>query len=77
MRNSPIDMTALLIELMDRISDESLSNEKLATEIERGRAVADISKNVLAVWNLQLRLAQAKDSALNPESFDLPSSLKP
>ena len=76
MRNSAVDVTSLLVEMMDRISDESISDEKLTTEIERGRAVADISKQVLGVWGLQLRAAEAKDAALRPEAFDLPSALK-
>ena len=76
MRNTATDVTSMLIEMMDRIGDESLADEKLTMEIERGRAVADISKQVLNVWNLQLRAAEARDSALRPEAFDLPGALK-
>ena len=76
MRNSPVDVTALLVEMMDRLSDETLTDDKLAQEINRSKAVADVSKHVLSVWNLQLRVAQAKDTALNPEGFDLPGALK-
>ena len=76
MRNTPFDVTALLTELMERLSDESLTDDKLVQEIGRSKAVADISKNVLSVWNLQLRVAQAKDEALNPEGFELPGALK-
>ena len=76
MRNTPVDVTALLVEMMDRISDEALTDDKLAQEINRGKAVADISRNVLAVWNLQLRVAEARDAALNPEGFELPPALK-
>ena len=76
MRNTPYDVTSLLTELMERLSDEELTDNKLVEEINRSKAVADISKNVLAVWNLQLRVAQAKDEALNPDSFDLPGALK-
>jgi hypothetical protein len=76
MRNSAIDVTALLVEMMDRVADESLTDDKLTMEIERGRAVADISKQVLGVWGLQLRAAEAKDAALRPEAFDLPTALK-
>ena len=76
MRNTPFDVTSLLTELMERLSDESLTDEKLAEEINRSKAVADVSKHVLHVWNLQLRVAQAKDTALNPEGFELPGALK-
>jgi hypothetical protein len=76
MRNNPVDVTSLLVEMMDRLSDESLTDEKLVQEIDRSKAVADVSKHVLSVWNLQLRVAEAKDAALRPESFDLPSALK-
>jgi len=43
MKNNPNDVTSLLTELMQRISDEDLTDEKLAMEIDRGKAVADIS----------------------------------
>ena len=76
MRNTPVDVTSLLVEMMDRLSDETLTDEKLVQEIERSRAVADVSKQVLSVWSLQLRVAEAKDSALRPEAFDLPNALK-
>jgi hypothetical protein len=45
-------------------------------EIDRGKAVADISKNVLAIWNMQVRIAESQDAALRPESFNLPAALK-
>ena len=76
MKNNPYDVTSLLVELMQRLSDESLTDDRLTEEINRSKAVADVSKHVLSVWNLQLRVAQAKDSALNPEGFDLPGALK-
>ena len=76
MRNNPVDVTSLLVELMDRLSDETLTDDKLVEEINRSKAVADVSKHVLSVWNLQLRVAEAKDAALRPESFDLPGALK-
>ena len=46
MRNTPFDVTSLLTELMERLSDESLTDEKLAEEINRSKAVADVSKHV-------------------------------
>jgi hypothetical protein len=76
MRNSPVDVTALLVDLMDRFSDETLTDEKLEQEINRSKAVADLSKHVLSVWNLQFRVTEAKDAVLRPESFDLPNALK-
>ena len=76
MKKNPNDVTSLLTELMQRISDEDLTDEKLAMEIDRGKAVADISKNVLAIWNMQVRIAESQDSALRPESFNLPVALK-
>jgi hypothetical protein len=76
MRNTPVDVTSLLVEMMDRLSDETLTDEKLVQEIDRSRAVADVSKQVLSVWSLQLRVAEAKDAALRPESFELPNALK-
>jgi len=76
MKNNPNDVTSLLTELMQRISDEDLTDEKLVMEIDRGKAVADISKNVLAIWNMQVWIAESQDAALRPESFNLPASLR-
>jgi len=76
MKNNPADVTSLLVEMMERLSNEDLGDEKLVQEIDRSKAIADVSKNVLSIWNLQLRVAEAKDAALRPESFDLPNSLK-
>ena len=76
MKNNPNDVTSLLTELMERISDEELTDEKLAMEIDRGKAVADISKNVLAIWNMQVRIAESQDAALRLESFNLPAALR-
>ena len=76
MKNNPNDVTSLLTELMQRISDEDLTDEKLVMEIDRGKAVADISKNVLAIWNMQVRIAESQDAALRPELFNLPAALK-
>jgi len=76
MKNNPNDVTSLLTELMQRISDENLTDDKLEMEIDRGKAVADISKNVLAIWNMQVRIAESQDAALRPESFNLPAALK-
>jgi len=76
MKNNPTDVTSLLVEMMQRLSDEELCDEKLIQEIERSKAITDVSKQVLSVWNLQLRVAESKDAALRPESFDLPNALK-
>jgi len=75
-KNNPNDVINLLTELMERISDEDLIDERLTVEIDRGKAVADISKNVLAIWNMQVRIAESQDAALRPESFNLPAALR-
>ena len=76
MRNTPVDVTALLVEMMDRLSDETLTDEKLTQEINRSTAVANVSRHVLDVWRLQLNVAKARDEALRPENFELPAPLK-
>ena len=76
MRNNPNDVTSLLVELMERLADEELTDDRLLMEINRSKAVADVSKTVLSVWNLQLNIAKSKDEALNPDGFELPNALK-
>jgi len=64
MKNNPNDVTSLLAELIQRISDEDLTDEKLVMEIDRGKAVAYISNNVLSIWNMQVRISESQDAAL-------------
>jgi hypothetical protein len=66
----------MMMELLERISDEDLKGEALDEEIKRSVAAGDIAKNILAYKNFQLRITQAKDAAIAPDKFKLPESLE-
>lgn len=75
-KNTPTDITNLLIELMERLSDDELTEAELNTEINRSKTVADLSRHVLSIWDFQLRVVQARDAAIEPMKFKLPDALE-
>jgi len=71
MKNKLIDLNNHLFAQMERLSDEETTGDKLKEEIERSRAVANISKNIID--NARLVLDARK--ALYDKVPDLPSML--
>lgn len=54
MKNSLNDLNNHLFAQLERLSDESLSGERLKEEIERGRAVTAVSRSIIENGRLQL-----------------------
>ncbi len=47
MRNKPIDLNNHLFAALERLNDEDIKGEELKEEIERGRAIAGLAKQVI------------------------------
>lgn len=47
MRNKMVDLKNHLFTALERLNDESLSEEELRTEIERAKAISDIGKVIV------------------------------
>ncbi len=59
MRNQAMDLNNHLFSQIERLSNEDLTNEQLALEVERAKAVAGIADRVIANASLMLRAQQA------------------
>lgn len=54
MKNKLTDLNNHLFAQLERLGDESLSGEKLEAEINRSKAIGDISKNIILNGRLML-----------------------
>lgn len=60
MKNSLNDLNNHLFEQMERLNDDSLSDEELEKEMARGKAMSDVSKNIIENAKLMLDAAKLK-----------------
>lgn len=54
MKNSLSDLNNHLFEQMERLNDDDLKGDKLSEEIERGKAMSGIAKDITANAKLEL-----------------------
>lgn len=54
MKNKLTDLNNHLFAQLERLGDEELTGEKLVTEIDRSKAIGDISKNIILNGRLML-----------------------
>lgn len=47
MRNKPIDLNNHLFMAIERLNDENINGDQLKEEIERGRAISGLAKQVI------------------------------
>ena len=73
-RNTLIDLNNHLFEQLERLNDDSLSDEDLAKEINRSREISKIAQGIIANGNLLLRSAEFVDNAQNAD-VELPKLL--
>lgn len=75
MQNKLIDLNNHLFAQMERLSDENVSEEQMAKEVLRSRAVGDIAKRIIE--NGRLALDSIKESAkYTGDLKDLPEMLE-
>ncbi|HFK1513643.1 MULTISPECIES: hypothetical protein [Bacillus cereus group] len=67
MQNTLGDLNNHLFAQLERLGDEELVGEKLVEEINRAKAVADISTQIIANGSLVLKAKMAYDNRLNAD----------
>ncbi len=72
MKNKQVDLNNHLFSQLERLGDEGLTGEKLQEEIDRSKAVTDVSKQLIASAALSIkaqRLIADGFSREKPEFF--------
>lgn len=76
MKNTLVDLNNHLFAEMERLSDEELNGENLAEEIERARAVCNVSSQIIANGSLALRAELFKSEIISSKEAKLPKFLE-
>lgn len=58
MKNKLTDLNNHLFAQLERLGDEDITGDKLLEEIERAKAIAGVSKNILEIGSLTIRAAE-------------------
>lgn len=75
MRNTLGDLNNHLFAQLERLGDEELQGETLQQEIQRGKAIGDIAKNIIANGNLVLQAKRMMDDRMDAD-IQLPRMLE-
>ena len=72
MKNKIIDLNDHLFEQLERLNDESLSSEELEREIQRGKAITDVAKTIIANGALALQAKKHLDEYGQGDKVSVP-----
>ena len=75
MKNKLVDLNDHLFAQLERLNDESLKGDELKSEIERSKAMSDISKSVIMGANLQLDVIKIQAEYRGFKDSDVPKNL--
>lgn len=65
MKNTLGDLNNHLFAQLERLGDEAISEQDLAKEIERTKAISEVAKGIIANGNLVLQANKFRDSRMD------------
>jgi len=68
MKNTLGDLNNHLFAQLERLGDEDLKGEALIEEIERGKAIGDVARNIVANGSLVLQAKRLSDDRMNADT---------
>lgn len=75
MKNTMDDLNNHLFAQLERLNDESLTDEQLKKELERAKAVSSVASQIISNGFLVLKAVQMKDDRIDPDTT-LPKMLE-
>jgi hypothetical protein len=75
MKNTLSDLNNHLFAQLERLGDEGLKPEQLESEIERSKAITDVSKSIVSNAALQLDAIKLKAEYQGLKQDEIPSNL--
>lgn len=76
MKNTLVDVNNYLFESMERLNDDSLSNEELEKEMKRADAVTKVAKTIVDNTNLALNIKKHLDEYGKGDNFQIPGMIE-
>lgn len=76
MRNSLADVNNYLFEAIERLNDDSLSEEELDKEIKRADSVTKIAKTIVENTSLALNIKKHLDEYGKGENYTIPGMIE-
>lgn len=76
MKNTLSDLNNYLFESMERLNDDSLSDEELDKEIKRSESVTKIAKTIIDNGHLALSVKKHLDEYGKGDSYKMPGMLE-
>ena len=75
MKNTLSDVNNYLFEAIERLNDDSLSDEELDREIKRADAVTKVAKTIVGNTNLALNIKKHLDEYGKGENYQIPGMI--
>lgn len=76
MKNTLVDLNNYLFEQIERINDDSLSEDELEKQIKRSDAVVKVAKTIIDNSNLALNVKKHLDEYGQGENYSMPAMLE-